>query len=793
MLALDKALGLVGELYVWGDHADPNRFYYAPGPPSVARAPDGELEYRCILWQAVDGGARATAGALLSFTSALSVSADDIATTLAELKRRGGEMVPPPGGGGARIAGEPVLWPAPLLRARATLASALTAGDDALIEQVLAEVDADLVPPHRATFALSTEDPILARLIEALVRDDGPSPIGVRYELTFAGLRPAVHARIHADYQRALRELAIDFKLGVAYQGVGVKVGIEHATRRLRESGALEVEVIHFTDDAALVAQLDASIQWFQEDLRERFFQSALHPPTSHPDLARVLAAAASAGTTAAKALGDETILGQLAKRAGISPDRAKDALGSTAGGGAGGAATKQLPVQFQLGFSLRNIDEQELRTQTITLDEARAERRTLAPQGLLLFGGAPGRISSLDLGTAFPELHLTIRPLGDFAADGVERLIVEVAWPDTDSPTRHESYVFEAGDAPPAAFVVWTHGGSRSYRYRVQVHFVSDGPWPGEDLAWSSEWMSSDRLDLAIHPLAAVPRREIEVSLSAEALEGVSGVEVHVDIDDAPHVLALDATTRRAEVRRRLDGPGVVTVGSTWRLPEGGVAVGEPVQLDEPAYMIGGPWRSRRRLRVVPMLAADVLDAVVTITPDEAGVPARVLPIPAASTRAEPVEILSLLAEPPPYRVDVLIVRGDGTVFSGVTEASTDPVVLVTDRDGAHRRVQVKLLAPPALATAGVIAVLVQLLDDADEEVDRVLWTESARADGVLLVPVRTPFRYRVRISRYAPDGTVLAGGIATSDAPTLLIPAAPPPVPPVPPAPAPPPPAPG
>lgn len=758
MLALDQPLGRVGELYVWRDHLDPERFYYAPGPPSVALAPDGGPEFSCVLWQAIDAGARATSGALLGFTAELTVAPETLAETLTELRKLGGD---------------PVLAPVPLLQARATLASALTAGEDALVEQVLAEVPADLVPTNRATFAFATEEPTLARLVEALVVGEGTSPIGVRYELTFSGLRPALHARIHADYQRAFHELAIDFKAGVAYKGVGVKIGIEHATRRLQENGALVVEVTRFSDDAGLKSELDAVLRWFQEDLQQRFFQSALHPPASNPDIAKILSAAAALGTSASGALGNDTLLGNLARRAGVSPDQARKALT-----GAADAAADQLPIQFQLGFSLKHVDEQELRTETVTLDETRAEKRTLAPQGLLIFGDLPGRVRRLDLGTAFPELRVRIRALGDFAADGVERLIVEVAWPDSESPTRRESYVFEGADAAPGEFVAWTRGEPSVYRYRVQVHFRPDGPWPGRDLAWSSEWRSTDRLELAVHPLAEVPRRELEVALTPEALDGVTSVDVRVEIDDTSEIVTLDAQSRRGVVRRRLDGPGVMAVTPTWRLPDGALFTGERVLVEDPVHLVGGPWRSRRRLRVVPMLPAGALDAVVTLTPDEVGIPARVLSV-AASTRAESVELPSLLAAPPPYRVDVLIVREDGTVFTGETPATEDPVVLVTDREGAHRRVPVKLLAPPTLAAAGVMAVLVQLLDDADLEQDRVLWTESARADGLLLVPATTPFRYRVRVSRYGLDGLPLPSTVVTSEVPTLLIPAAPPPEP--------------
>ena len=102
--------------------------------------------------------------------------------------------------------------------------------------------------------------------------------------------------------------------------------------------------------------------------------------------------------------------------------------------------------------------------------------------------------------------------------------------------------------------------------------------------------------------------------------------------------------------------------------------------------------------------------------------------------------------------------------------------MVLIRDRDGVHRQVSVRLLAGPTLSGHGLMAVQVQLLDANGETLDNVVFTESRRDPGLLLVPAGEegpPARYRV--IRYALDGSAMED--ATAEVPAglaeLLIPA--------------------
>jgi hypothetical protein len=120
----------------------------------------------------------------------------------------------------------------------------------------------------------------------------GRTPLGVRYELEYDGLRPALDVRIRADYKRMYQELSWGFQFGVAYEGVGVRASVESATQKIVEAGAIEIEVLHFTDDAPLKARVDEAIRWIQDRILEDFFKTSLQPAKHENLLDKAIAAA---------------------------------------------------------------------------------------------------------------------------------------------------------------------------------------------------------------------------------------------------------------------------------------------------------------------------------------------------------------------------------------------------------------------------------------------------------------------------------------------------------------------
>lgn len=776
MLALDRPLGVVADLALFGDHANADRVYYIPTRPRLARVGTGsELSFvKFRSSDAAEGGV-----GLLSFTTEL-VATDE------QLERAKDHLVD-------QGVSQPVLAQVPWLSGKAFFAAALEEGDG-FVEKLLGEITPDLVAANRATFSILLGEEG-ARLVEALLDVEGPNPLGVRYELEYAGLRPAFDVRLRADYSRVYEELSWGFEIGVAYDGVGVRAGVESATQKLVESGAIQVEVLHFTDDADLQGRVDQAIQWFQDKILEDFFESSIQPPARENLLQRAIDAATALGAASLdEALADDSIASRLAEELGISTDFL-GALGQGAGG-QGGASASESSFALKLQFTYRDIKQEELKTITLDWSEARAERRTAAPQGLLSnFGAAPQIIEAEDSGEFWDRLEVTVRPLGDFETLGVDRLVVQIAYPDEDAPRTAMSppATFEAGQSDPKKFAAWTDGGPLSYRTNTEVHFRDDGPWPGPPV-FVSPWATRQSLDLAVHPLSEVPRLEIELSPGTVDFAETTQVQVDLRIEGHPvatHMLTEAEPTatfrRRFEAAEGDDEPGdeeiadspstpLVEARMTWFLSDGGRVEGDWSLVEGTTLLVHGPWRSRRTTRVFPLLPDDFIEALVTLTLSDGGRSRDAeLRFQPGERRTKAVTLPSLEEEPPPVQVNVLVIRGDGSVFTGQPFETSDPVVMVRDREGDHRQVGVRLLAGQQLADHGLMAVQVQLLGDGDEVLDAVVFTESQREPGILLAPIGEDgaATVRYRVVRYAPNGSAASGEVEETTAAELLVPA--------------------
>ena len=786
MLALDRPLGIVADLVLYGDHADPKRVYYVPTRPRVAQVGD-EAELSFVKFRsadAEDGGV-----GLLSFTSELGVTEEQLDEARRHLVLQGID--------------QPVMGAIPFRSGKAVFAAALQE-EDGFVEKMLGETLPDLTGGGRAVFSLRlTEEG--ARLVEAMLTDEGVTPLGVRYELEFAGLRPALGVKLRADYKRIYDELSWGFQVGVAYQGVGVRASVESATKKLMEEGAIEVEVMHFTDDADLRNRVDETVKWFQEKILEDMFESKINNPGRKDLMTRALEAVAAMGTSLASVMGNQEQLGQLAQSLGVSPDLLRNLQGG-AGGAAAGASGGEAQFSAKLEFSFKDIREEELRTITLDWREARAEKRTAAPQGLMSTIGPKPRIIEVDqLDEYWKKLDVNVRPLGDLEALGVERLVVQLAYPEEGTAdATQEAFVFEPETMAPRRFAAWTNGKPPRYRMHSEVHFAAEGAWPGPPV-FTGEWKDATSLELAVHPLSDVPRIELELSPGTVNFEETPQVQIDVRIDgEIVSTTMLSQDTSSAVVRQRLQprspeeeeaeaaepaeaaegedavpvrtGP-VVEARSTWYLADGGRTEGPWEPVEGTTVLVHAPWRSRRSVRVFPLLPPDFIDASITFTLEEEGQTrsAYVQLIP-GERGAKVVTLPSLQEQPPPLKVDVLVVRGDGSTFIGETFETSDPVVLIRDRNGEQRRVNVRLLAGARLADAGVMAVQVQLLDEFDEMVDSVVFTESQRNPTVLLVPVGDDgqMKLRYRIVRYGLDGRANLSEVTEGTTPQLLVPAA-------------------
>ncbi len=768
MLALDRPLGVVADLALFGDHADRNRVFYVPTRPRIAASSSGQPELVFVKFrpeEAEQGGV-----GLLSFTTELVADDAQLGKAKDYLVRQG--------------VSEPHLVQVPWVGGKAVFAAALEQGDG-FVEQLLGEITPDLAATNRALFsARLNEDG--ARLVEALVGMEGPSPLGVRYELEYDGLRPALDVRIRADYKRIYQELSWGFQFGVAYEGIGVRASVESATQKLLEAGAIEIDVLQFTDDASLRARVDDAIRWIEDRILEDFFKTSLQPAKQENLLDKAIAAAIKLGAaTLQDALKDASLVTKIAEELGIPVDALKR-LGQAASSGGGGSAGKASESTFalKLQFTFRDIHQEELKTITLDWREAHAERRTAAPQGLLSrIGGAPHIVEAEDVGAFWDTLDVNVRPLGDFAALGVQRLVVQLAYPDETAPDKQNALTFEQGETGPKKFSAWTNGKPPRYRGRTEVHFDTEGAWPGPPV-FIGEWKTLQSLELAVHPLTGVPKLEVEISPGTLKFAETPQAQVDLRLDGnivATRMLSEAKPTATFRLRLESGESPVADVPAleartTWFFDGGRRVEGDWIPVEGTTLLVHSPWRGSRKLRVLPMLPDDFIEALVTLTLIEGNRSESVeVSFAPGERRAKAASISSLSEDPPPVKVDALVIRGDSSSFVGTPFTTSDPVVLIRDRDGAQRQVSVRLLAGPTLSGHGLIAVQVQLLDAKGDTVDNVVFTESRRDPGLLLVPVAQDPPPRYRVIRYKLDGSAMedVSVEVPTDSAEVLIPA--------------------
>ena len=662
---------------------------------------------------------------------------------------------------------EPVFAQVPWIGGKAVFATALAEGDG-FVEKLLGEVKPDLAGGNRALFSVKlTEEG--ARLVEALVTEEGPSPLGVRYELEYAGLRPALAVHIRADYKRIYDEFSIGFELGVAYEGIGARVSVESATQKLIQSGAISIEVLNFTDSADLQRRVDEAVRWFQEKLLEDFFKTSLQPPAHENLLQKAVDAARALGAASLQdAAKNDSMAGPLAEKLGITPDALKALGGQAAKGGSAAGADSTFALKLQ--FTLRDIHQEELKTITLDWTQSQPEKRTAAPQGLLSrMGARPKIVEAQDTGAFWDTLKVTVQPLGDFAALGVLSMVVQLAYPDENAPQTQASLAFSPTDLTPKRFSAWTNGHAPRYRGRVEVRFREDGPWPGAPV-FTGAWQTLESLDLAIHPLSAVPRLEVEISPGTLIFTETPQAQIDVRLDGkivATHMLSAAQLT--TTFRRRLDGEPLFVVGARSArgtrhlVPRGRQARRRHVGADRRhGSARASPVVSSRALRVLPLLPESYIDAIVTLTLQE---PSRSdsteVHFEPGTKTAQTVNLPSLLEQTPPVKVETIVIRADGSTFMSNPVVTTDPVVLIRDRDGPQRQVTVRLLAGVTLASQGLMAVQVRLLDGDDTTVDSIVFTESRRNPAILLVPTGGSTSPRYRVVRYAIDGSAAESAI--------------------------------
>ncbi len=271
MLTLGNKTITVEGITVFADHADPNQFWYLPGPVALARSgPDKKAAFSFIKYKpaAVAGGAKG--GGFLMFEVNLVLDPALEAKILSAVS--------------SGVHGEPRLAAVPfdegsvqaialnLQGSGGTVAAPAGAGTFNAVEKILGASVPSLFGENSAVFSL-TLDQEGAIIVEKAFQE-GLTPVGVIYNLKFTVLRPALDVEIKADFKRIYDQ----FSASLSGQYYFLKAGIDVGFENLVQSGAILINVINYTSEGDKKDREKWALDFFKDKLLNDWFEPTLSP-----------------------------------------------------------------------------------------------------------------------------------------------------------------------------------------------------------------------------------------------------------------------------------------------------------------------------------------------------------------------------------------------------------------------------------------------------------------------------------------------------------------------------------
>lgn len=588
MLLLGSRSITVEGVTVFPDHADPDQFWYLPGPVQLARRPDGDQAFTFIKYKpaAVAGGAKG--GGFLMFQVDLRLEPDlerRITSRLRSIAKGRPRLTVVPFDEGTVQAialnlqgsGGVAAQPAP-------------EGSFRAVEQILGATTPSLQGNNTAAFSLTLSQEGATILEHAF--EQGTAPVGVLYDLKFTGMRPALHVEITANLERVYQQFGAALDAQVYF----IQAGIDAAFEKLVQDGAIHINVIDFVGGDDQAEKEKWALDFFKENLLKQWFEptltpgqvaggrvtteplsavlargNALRPPTTTPptrpaDAPPPASAPHTAPPTAGTGSPDPTEghnprtppadpNGALAPTDGTGTPPASSTPAAAAAVGAPRLAPPSQPATTPpaglsqppagggtpavVSFHLRFVDQTERKTVKVVYDRSEATQRTYAPQGF--FGVL---IAGLDRSRHFVEVDLddpffrvfqiVVDPPDDFAGIGLRSAQVALDYGDPANPAelKHKDLRFEAGAAPLAAQTMEVFLNSDldlEYRKSVQYHFSTTSGWEGSQFSYEQPATTTADRTLVLVPHDQIGFLAVEVVATRVDWSVVDSIDVHL------------------------------------------------------------------------------------------------------------------------------------------------------------------------------------------------------------------------------------------------------------------------
>ncbi len=275
MLLLSTHSFVVEGVTVFPDHADPNFFWYLPAPVALAQMPGSEEPQFLLIEYAPDVAATGVKGVgFLNVTTWLRVPDDVLQEITGQIRAR------------FPTADHPQLGPVPFdegsvqivaldLQGGGGTANTAPPGAFEAVEHILGASSPELFGDNNALFALTLSEEG-ATILEAAF-DNGMAPVGAIYNMKFTGVRPAIDVKITADLKRCYDS----FSVGIEAKVYWVSAGIDATFEKLRQDGAIKIQVVNLAGDAESLQAEQTALNLFKDQILSQWFTPSLSPTTA--------------------------------------------------------------------------------------------------------------------------------------------------------------------------------------------------------------------------------------------------------------------------------------------------------------------------------------------------------------------------------------------------------------------------------------------------------------------------------------------------------------------------------
>jgi hypothetical protein len=349
MLLLSTRSFTIDGVTVFPDHADRNQFWYLPGPVTLAKLPDSDEPQFTLIMYAPDLASSGVKGVgFLNVTLALTASDGTLQEIRQELKKQFDVDTP-------RLAPVPfdegtVQIVALDMQGSGGATNAAPPGAFVGVQSVLGASSPELFGDNNALFALTLSEEGATILKAAF--ENGLAPVGAIYNLKFTGVRPALNVKITADLKRVYES----FSVGLTAEVYWISAGIDATFEKLRQDGAIKVEIVNLAGDADNATAEQQAVALFKDQILSQWFTPSLSPTTAQaadvgvPTLPQQAAAANVAGAAghAGAAMGGGAMGGGAMGGGAMGGGGLKGAIGGAVSGamaGAMGGAQPNVPA----------------------------------------------------------------------------------------------------------------------------------------------------------------------------------------------------------------------------------------------------------------------------------------------------------------------------------------------------------------------------------------------------------------------------------------------------------------